>query len=155
MNLTFNRVTISTTVITIYIRHFKNHAVQWSQLGNPIIFIASFNCFSFSVVMYCIIKKLSLESKDYEFQRGLTLTILMQGYTKLRRMKIETRVCSPCSRISNTKGGYGNLWKNRKVQLIFTIKLTKKLGYFRNIPSESHFDKWYKIIFWFAYRYFK
>lgn len=65
--------TINEIVINMKIIDFVNHAVQCNQFDKPIIFIASFSCFSFSFVMNY---KKTPECKLYYFSdENIVITI--------------------------------------------------------------------------------
>lgn len=64
-----------------------NQAHHCSQFGTPTIFIASFNCISFSNVM--------------------NLTVFTAGYTKLSMIISEMRCSRPVSSLSSVYLGYG------------------------------------------------
>lgn len=48
---TLSKMTISVIDIIMNAIDLMNHPSQCNQFGSPIIFIASFNCFSFSIAM--------------------------------------------------------------------------------------------------------
>uniref|UniRef100_A0A1Y1KST0 Uncharacterized protein n=1 Tax=Photinus pyralis TaxID=7054 RepID=A0A1Y1KST0_PHOPY len=84
----FSKITISINETSIMTNDLQNQAVQCNQFGNPIIFIASLSCFSFSV--------------------AITLTVFMHGYTKLAIKTIPMKDSSDDSSISLIYFGYGN-----------------------------------------------
>lgn len=102
------RNTMKVTDMVINTIDFMNHADQCNQFGSPIIFMASFNCFSFSVVINYKFKLINdrfmMLSNDYNM---FTLTKLIHGYTKLNNIIIETNCFNPSSNGSYVYGGYG------------------------------------------------
>lgn len=104
--LTLSNITINVIETVINSIVLTNHPDQCSQFGKPIIFIASFNCFSFSV--------------------AINFTVLIVEYTKLNIITNGTIASKPSSKISKMNFGYGNRYKRNiaiSILLLFSSDL--------------------------------